>query len=106
MASQQRPQHPCGVVVAFKHLGQAVAELTRVLFSPALPRWRYLLPHFTQFETNGEVHGRLGGAGHCLMARTTVWRTAFCSDVSSVLQYRCQEVCKITCALPIAHRAT
>src|SRR5262249_19539848 len=33
----------------------------------------------------------------------TIWRTGFWSDVASVLQYRCQEVCKITCTLRIVH---
>jgi len=91
------------VVIAFKYLGQTVAELTRGLFSCPLPRRKYFLTHFAEFEAYGEVHGRLGGACQLLMARTAIWRTGFRSGVSSVLQYRCQERCKITCTLRIAH---
>ena len=103
VAGHKRPEHAQSVIVAFEQLGQALAEHARVLVCRPVPFRVSFSPGFVELEVYGEINGRLDGADHHLMTRTTIPRIRFDMGVQSVLQRRCQELCKITCVLRFVH---
>ena len=99
----KRRKHPHSMIVVFEQLGQALAELSCVLFCRPVPFRISFSPSFAELEVYGEIDSRLGRADNTLMTRTAIRRISSCINIRSVLQRRCQEFCKITCMLKLVH---